>query len=110
MQQLVRRLFLASLLALYGSVTVCGPALHSLPGCDHPGQLQTADQGSQPRSLTSSPDDCPICHFQSQGQFLVASDRDVCTDIVRIRPTDEPPLAVCTSVVRISIPRAPPLS
>jgi len=109
MQQLVRRLFLASLLALYGSVTVFGPALHSLPGCDHPGQFQTSDQGTQPRSLTNSPDDCPICHFHSQGQFLVAGDRDVCTDIVRIRPADEPPLAVCTSVVRLSIPRAPPL-
>jgi hypothetical protein len=110
MQRLVRRLFLALLLALYGSVTVCGPALHSLPGCDHPGQLQTSDQGTQPKSISTTSDDCPICHFNAQGQFLVTSDRDLCTDVVRIRPASEPPLAVSTSVVRLSIPRAPPLA
>jgi hypothetical protein len=114
MQGLVRRLFLASLLALYGLVTLCGPALHALPGCDHPGQVQDSDkgagQGARPNSLAGSPDDCPICHFHAQGQFLVASDRDLCTDVVRLRPADELPLVVSSPVFRLSIPRAPPLA
>jgi hypothetical protein len=113
MKEFGRRLLLASLLALYGLVTVCGPALHALPGCDHPGQVQNSDQdsghGAKPKSLSSSADDCPICHFQTQGQFLVTSDRDFCTDVVRIQPADEPPLAISSPVVSLSIPRAPPL-
>jgi hypothetical protein len=107
------RLLLASLLALYGLVTVCGPALHALPGCDHPGQIQSSEQdpgqGAKPKSLSSSTDDCPICHFHTQGQFLVTSDRDFCIDVVRIQPADEPPIARSSHILNLSIPRAPPL-
>jgi hypothetical protein len=113
MQLLARRLFLASLIALYGFVILCGPALHELPGCDHRGALQAADQDvgkrAQPSPLSIAGDDCPICHFHAQGQFLVASDRDLCTDVVRLRPADEPRLVVSAPHVRPSIPRAPPL-
>jgi hypothetical protein len=110
MQAIVRRWLLASLLALFGLVTVCGPALHALPGCDHQGPAQTSDRETKPNSLAGSPDDCPICHFHAQGQFLVASDHDQCTGVVRLRPADEPPLVLPTAVVRPCIPRAPPLA
>jgi hypothetical protein len=113
MRMIGRRALLASSLALYGLVTVCGPALHALPGCDHPGQVQNADQnpghGAKPKSLSPSTDDCPICHFHTQGQFVVSSDRDFCIDVVRIQPADEPPIARSSHVVNLSIPRAPPL-
>ncbi len=114
MPPLARRLFLASLLVLYGFVTLGGPALHALPGCDHAGALKRADQDSgnrtQPSPLSVAGDDCPICHFHAQGQFLIASDRDFCTDVVRMRPTDEPRLIAPAPHVRVSIPRAPPLA
>jgi hypothetical protein len=113
MLPLARRLFLASLLALYGFVTLGGPALHALPGCGHAGALQTNDQDAGNRAQPGPPslagDDCPICHFHAQGQFLFARDRDFCTDVVRIRPADEPRLIAPTPHVRVSIPRAPPL-
>jgi hypothetical protein len=114
MRLLARRLFFGALLTVYGFVTVAGPALHALPGCDHAGAIQASDQESgkraQPRPLTIVGDDCPICHFHAQGQFLVASDRDLCTDVVRLRPADEPRLVLISAPVRPSIPRAPPLA
>jgi hypothetical protein len=114
MKELVRRLLLASLIAVFGLVTVSGPALHALPGCAHPGPIQGSDQdhgqGSTPESLASSPDSCPICHFHAQGQFVVSSDRDICTDVVRIRPINEPAIPDSATVARISIPRGPPLA
>jgi hypothetical protein len=114
MQEFARRLFLASIIAVFGVVTVCGPALHALPGCAHPGWVQGPDQdsgqGSSSQSLANSPESCPICHFLAQGQYVVGSDRDNCTDIVRTRPIDQPLLPDAATIVLISIPRGPPLA
>jgi hypothetical protein len=119
MQRLTRNLLIASLIALYASVMVCGPCLHALPGWGHGSGVATTGPRPGPRgenvrdhdkSLHGSADDCPVCSLLSLGQLPVD---------LACQPSC-PPLAGVSRVVRWGIvlpflslpssPRAPPIS
>lgn len=107
-----RRRLLTTLLALYGLVTLGGPALHALPGFDH-GAKRTSEAPDSPGKSDphqNSSHDCPICHFQAQGQLPIDPADAILVDVVRIRPADAPPLVVPPALDRPSSPRAPPLA
>ena len=73
MRRRANQLLLATLLGLYGVVTLSGPALHALPGLGHAsaklGSQDEASPGHGERE-NSSTHDCPICHFHAQGQLV----------------------------------------
>src|SRR4051794_30009016 len=79
----IRQILLASLLALYGALTVGGSALHSLPGAGH-AKAGTAARGDDSDRPTSPHDDCPVCHFLAQGQITGSSAHVPCLDVVGI--------------------------
>jgi hypothetical protein len=104
---------MATLVALYGGVIAFGPALHALPGLNHvPTPLTEAKDGSNSHlvPLVSSHDDCPICHFLTQGQILDDPDRCGHIEVVQVRPADEIPLLAPPDVRLLTHPRAPPLA
>ena len=106
------QLLLATILSLYGVITVGGPGLHALPGFGHGSVGLASDDGTAPAHAdqeSASTHDCPICHFHAQGQLVSDPDACPCIDVVRIRPATEAPLAFPPAVDRPSIPRAPPL-
>ena len=109
MRRRARQLLLASLLALYGVMTACGPALHALLGADHvkAGSLGGGDGSDRP---TTTHNDCPICYFLAQGQIADDSARVLTLDVVRIRPVDDLPITFPASIDRPSAPRAPPFA
>ena len=107
MQRRARQILLASLLALYGVMTVGGPALHALPGAEHV-ETGTSADGDGSDHPTSSHDDCSICHFLAQGQLAGDSTHVPSIDVVRIQPADDLPLTFPPAVDRPSAPRAPP--
>ena len=103
---------MASLVGLYGGVTAFGPALHSLPGFGHvPAALTELTGGcdSHPAPLVGPHDDCPVCHFLTQGQILVDPDRQGRVEVVQIHPADEIPLIIPSGVRLPTHPRAPPV-
>ncbi len=109
-----RQYLLASLFALYGMATLCGPALHALPGFGHAECFGTyhGEGGTDglPGEDTTSHGDCPICHFNAQGQIVAEPDFDRCLDVVQVLPPDDPPLVFPPALERPSSPRAPPLA
>ena len=107
MQRRARQILLASLLALYGVLTACGTALHTLPGADHVeyGSPQKGDGADHP---TGPHHDCPVCHFFAQGQITADSAQILSMDVVRIQPVDDLPINCLPSIDRPSAPRAPP--
>jgi hypothetical protein len=109
MQRRARQLLLASLLALYGVMSTCGPVLHALPGSDHSKATSPADQdqSGNPKSLH---DDCPICHFFGQGQLAGDSAHVLSMDVVCIQPVDDFPITFPPTIDRPSAPRAPPFA
>jgi hypothetical protein len=109
MHQRVSKHLLGSLLALYGVLTACGPALHALPGADQVkvGSLSGSDKPDQP---ASPHDDCSICHFLAQGQLAGAFAHCPSLDGVRIEPVDCLPITSPPSIDRPSAPRAPPIA
>ena len=109
MRRRARQILLASLVALYGAMTVGGPALHALSSTGHAKVGRSADADG-PGSPISSHHDCPICHFLAQGQLGAASTHVLSMDVVRIKPADDLPLTFPAAVVRPSGPRAPPLA
>jgi hypothetical protein len=113
MRRSVNRLLLATLLCLYGVVTLSGPALHSLPGLSHAAaKLAGRDEASPGHGEreNNAAHDCPICHFHAQGQLIDDPDDGPCIDVVRVRPADESPLFHPPALHRSSSPRAPPLA
>jgi hypothetical protein len=109
-QRRARHFLLASLIALYGTMTVGGPTLHALPGGgDVKVGTPAHDEGGSDRP-TSSQHDCPICHFLAQGQLAVDSTHVLSMDVVLIKPADDLPLIFPAAVDRPSGPRAPPLA
>ncbi|MGC8638884.1 MAG: DUF2946 family protein [Isosphaeraceae bacterium] len=105
------QLLVATILTLYGVITVGGPALHALPGFGHDFAklASTRNHSSRTADQENAAHDCPICHFHAQGQVIADPDSAPCIEVVRIRPVTEPPLASRPAVVRPTIPRAPPL-
>jgi hypothetical protein len=112
MRRRARWILLATVLTLYGVVTIGGPALHALPGFGH-GAATLASHArnvpAQPDRDGKAPHDCPICHFHAQGQLDVAALGDLLVDVVRIRPASPSPLVFPPALDRPSSPRAPPL-
>jgi hypothetical protein len=109
----LNRFLLAIILALYGVTTLCGPALHALPGFGHCSTVKVSNPQAAPghgNQQNAAAHDCPICHFHAQGQLIADPDSVPSTEIVRIRPADEPQLPSPLAVVRPSFPRAPPLA
>jgi hypothetical protein len=109
MQRRARQILLASLIALYGTMTAGGPALHALPGAELV-KAGTPDDGDGSDRPTSSHHDCPICHFLGQGQLAADPTHVLSMDVVRIKPADDLPLIFPAAVGRPSVPRAPPLA
>jgi hypothetical protein len=103
------RRLLAVLLALYGAMIVCGPALHSLSG-PHDANFGPSSNSEPSKGPASSHDDCPVCHFLSQGQLSVDPPHFPSMDVVRIKPADDLPLTFPSAPDRPSGPRAPPLA
>ncbi len=108
----VRRLLFASLIAFHAIATLCGPCLHELSGLSHPisaaGKPNRTEAPSQ--SPSDSSDNCPICHFVAQGQFV---DTPVCEQsepMLVDRVTTDLPTASPTARLHASAPRAPPAS
>ena len=104
---------LATILALYGVITLSGPALHALPGFGHRSTELASDRAAAPGhgdQDNAAAHDCPICHFYAQGQLIAGPDGAPSREIVRIRSADEPQLSSPLAVARPSIPRAPPLA
>jgi hypothetical protein len=102
---------LAAILALYGVITLSGPALHALPGFGHRSTELASDRAPAPGhgdQDNAAAHDCPICHFHAQGQLIADPDGAPSMEIVRIRPAEEPQLSSPLAVARPSIPRAPP--
>lgn len=109
MQRRARQLLLVSLFALYGVMTVCGPALHALPGADHV-KASSPEGADRPDLPTSPHDDCPLCHFLVQAQIAEDCAHVLSTDVVRIQPADDLPLTFPPALDRPSGPRAPPFA
>jgi hypothetical protein len=104
---------LATILALYGAITVGGPALHAVPGFGHSSTRSTSDDGNLPARAdqeSAAVHDCPICHFHAQGQIVADPDTFPCLEIVRIRACADPPISPTVAIERSSVPRAPPLA
>ena len=91
---------------------LCGPCLHGLPGWGHGATLSSSHDADHVREAGKvahvQADNCPVCHFFSQGQLpvdlaMAPAGRQVCvlklpthTEIVRL------------TLRRTSSPRAPP--
>lgn len=112
MSRLAGRILVAWLLALYGSVSLCGVGMHALVEAsashhDHAGGH--CDEGTN-RSISATNDHCPLCEFQAQGQMQV--------EVARLasRPHDRPHVAIVLERIAArdrhpsSSPRAPPAS
>jgi hypothetical protein len=110
MRRRAQPLLLASLLALYGVITLGGPALHALPGPGHADSLGTHEGDGPTGRDAKSHDDCPICHFAAQGQLLASSNSDHCVDVAQFHPPADLPLVAPPTPARPSSPRAPPLA
>jgi hypothetical protein len=113
MRRRVNRILLATLLGLYGIVSLSGPALHGLPGLGHAAaKLGTHDEASPAHGDREggSSHDCPICHFHSQGQFLDNSESGPGVDVVRTHLVADIPLTCPIALHSLSSPRAPPVA
>ncbi len=110
MRQRANELLLAMILSCYGVITVGGGALHAFFGFDH--VMARLDSGGGRAPVRADQDaaahECPICHFQAQGQIVADAGLYACIDAIQIRPCDNPPLTIPPAVHRPSIPRAPP--
>jgi Protein of unknown function (DUF2946) len=112
MRRRVHRILLATVLALYGAVTLSGPALHQLPGSDHGGTTFNSGHGGKESPSDTgkkAAHDCPICHFLAQGQIDLSAAPGMLIDVARMRPASQTRLVFPTTPVRPSSPRAPPL-
>jgi len=113
MRPRANQFLLATILALYGAITLSGPALHALPGFGHRSTELASDREAAPAHgdhENAAAHDCPICHFHAQGQLIADPDGAPSMEIVRIRPADEPQLSSPPAVARPSSPRAPLLA
>ena len=109
MRRGVRQILLASLVALYGAMTLGGPALHALPGSGHV-KAGTPFDGDGPDRPITSHHDCPVCHFLGQAQRVADPTHVPTIDVARIKPADDLPTTFPSAVALPSAPRAPPFA
>jgi hypothetical protein len=95
------------LVALYGSISLCGSGLHSLlePSPAHHSHDREHERG---KTIQAVSDHCALCDFQAQGQLPVQAPP------LESRRYDQPHLAFLTAPIAprdrhtSSSPRAPP--
>lgn len=109
MSRLARQVLIAWLLALYGSVSLCGIGLHAL--------LETGPSHhnhglSEQKVVTISgvSTHCPLCEFQAQGQLPVVKSRAACRPLVLRHVPLHSALPEGREQHTSSSPRAPPSS
>ncbi len=107
MHRTVRQLLLVAVLALYGSMTCCGPALHAFSFAGH-GKAISLGGGDGTHQSAASHNDCPVCHFLAQGQLADESSHVPSLDVVLVRPVDRLPFAFPAPLDRPTSPRALP--
>jgi len=111
MPRLARHLLIAAMLALYGTVSLCGSGLHAFAGVTHSGCPEDPGRSSVPKSdqsLRASTDNCLICQFHVQGQLPAKPIRQVHCPLVRPRPPAPRHVVVARERHLPSSPRAPP--
>lgn len=108
----VRRLLFASLIAFHAIATLCGPCLHELSGLSHPMSSAVKPNRTEvpSQSTSDSSDNCPICHFVTQGQLVNTPVCERSEPMLVDRVTTELPTGSPTARVHASAPRAPPAS
>lgn len=111
MSRLVRQLLVASMLALYGSVSLVGAGLHALLEHGH------SDSFDHPRHkpfghLTgeASADHCPICQVHVQGQMPVGAIPLAYQPLAQFRSPVVPRLITSPRRHAPAHPRAPPVA
>jgi hypothetical protein len=110
MSRLVRQLLVASLLTLYGSVSLCGPGLHALlhPSCSERDEDRRDDRKSEHLTDGCSTDDCPICHQAVPGQQPPEAASPTHQALVQSRTPAVRQVATDRERYSSSHPRAPP--
>jgi hypothetical protein len=110
MPRTARIRLVACLVALYGSISLCGSGLHSLmePSPAHHSHDREHERDS--KTIQAVSDHCALCDFQAQGQLPVDSPP------LESQRYDQPHLAFVAAVISArdrhtsSSPRAPPAS
>jgi hypothetical protein len=113
MRRFSRHILMVTFIALYGGMSTLGTAMHALPGFGHaraPRAETKARSDGRVATFVSGHDDCPVCHFLTQGQILDDPDHCGHVDVVQVRPADEIPLTAPAEVRRLTHPRAPPIA
>ena len=81
MSRLARQVLIAWLLALYGSVSLCGIGLHALletgPSHHNHGRIE-----QKVVTISGVATHCSLCEFQSQGQLSTVKSRPACRPLV----------------------------
>lgn len=105
----VRSLVIATMLALYGSVSMFGDGLHRLAGIAHDCP-SSADFEGHDQPLISSHESCPLCEYHVQAQHPTAS-ADAASEpgLVDVHTTSRT-LSVPASAPLRAQPRAPPIA
>ena len=102
-------MLLVAVLALYGSMTCCGPALHAFSSEGH-GKASSLGRADGAHQSGASHNDCPVCHFLALGQLADDSSHVPSLDVVLVRPAERLPFAFPAPLDRPTSPRAPPLA
>ena len=109
----VRKLLIASLVALHAAVMLCGPCLHGLAGVGNHATIVSggvvAHQARDAfRPSHDRPDDCPVCHFLAQAQMSVDSESVSIVQRVCLIKPEIPFDSLTPSLPSSGSPRAPP--
>jgi hypothetical protein len=107
MSRIVRQFLVTSLVTLHTAIILCGPCFHALPGSGHDSGYTTHDPSKAPHD---SADNCPICHFMTQGQLPVESSFGLSARLIGELVPNLSPAACPASFHHVSSPRAPPVA
>jgi hypothetical protein len=109
MSRFARQALFAGLLALYGSVSVCGIGLHALfeTGPSHHDHGPGDEKLSTVSGVSTH---CPLCEFQAQGQLPAAKPRPECRPLHLPHVVLHPAFSDGRERQLASHPRAPPSS
>jgi hypothetical protein len=113
MFRLARHALLAWLLALYGSVSLCGVGLHALletGPSHHDHGIAGEPQGKSTPTISGVSTHCPLCEFQTQGQLPVFAPRPEYQPLVLAHVPLGSTLPDGRKRHASAIPRAPPFS
>jgi len=109
MSRLARQVLIAWLLALYGSVSLCGIGLHALLETG-PSHHNHGPSEQKVVTISGVSTHCPLCEFQAQGQLPVVKSRAACRPLVLRHVPLHSALHEGREQHPSSSPRAPPSS